>query len=353
MTRIADFIAGQPDAIGEITDMVAPQLQDIEPLPAVGELHLVGSGTSFNALLATEQRLAEVSGLPARTLPPLAFLNLQGAALSRVKALIVLSHSGASATSVAAAQRGIKIGIPTIVITGYAESALGALPTSRIILPVSDENVGAKTKGYTASLLGLLMLARRLETGSPALPGLDSFVPEYRRLVDAASGWAEGFAATLADIDTIAVLGQGRHLASAHEGALKIAEIVGIPTLPAETEDACHGRFFGYTKKSRALFITASTEEKRLAGTAADALAHFGVGSAIADLSGGDNASTHDIDLPWPKSSSTPELDLLAAAVPFQWLAQRLALQRGRVPEIMPYPGLGARLGLRAASLAS
>ncbi|MDQ0474060.1 SIS domain-containing protein [Labrys wisconsinensis] len=347
---IADFIAGQPDAIGEIADAVEAQLADLPPLPAEGELHLIGSGTSFNALLAAEQRLSQASGLQVRTLPPLAFLDQRGPALTRLRALVVLSHSGASTTSVAAARRGIELGLRTIVVTGHADSPLGALAADRILLPVQDETVGAKTKGYTASLLALLMLARRLETGaSGALPGLDAFVPAYRALVAEAGLWAAGLAAELADADAIAVLGQGRHLGSAHEGALKIAEIAGLPTLPAETEDACHGRFFGYTLRTRAFFIAASAAQKRLAATAADALASFGVRAAIADLSGAGLASPHDVALPWPAPSATPELDLLAAAVPLQWLGQRLALQRGRVPEVMPYPGLGMRIGLRGA----
>ena len=347
---IAAFISRQANAVAETMEAVVSQIQRIPRFGGPGELQLVGSGTSFNALLATEAALGAAAGLAVRTLTPIAFLK-QDPNLRRLSAVMVLSHSGTSATSVAAAQTGIDLGIPTIVVTGYADSALAVLPAMRVILPISDETVGAKTKGYTASLLALLMIARHIRGKDAAeAPELAGFVADYRRLIVAAEGWAESFAASLDDADAIAVMGQGRHLATALEGALKIAEIAGIPTLPSETEDACHGRFFGYTKRTQSLFIAHTAEEKQLAATAAAALTEFGLKAAIADLSGASGQSPHDIALPWPKAATIYELDLLSAVVPFQWLAQRMALRRGRVPEVMPYPGLSKRLGLRLVS---
>jgi len=48
-----------------------------------------------------------------------------------------------------------------------------------------------------------------------------------------------------------------------------------------------------------------------------------------------------------PPSGSRPELDLLSAIVPFQYLGWHLARGKGIVPEKMRYPGLSQKLKIK------
>ena len=50
---------------------------------------------------------------------------------------------------------------------------------------------------------------------------------------------------------------------------------------------------------------------------------------------------------PWPEIESFPELDLLSAIVPFQYLGWHLAVARGVVPEKMRYPNLSQKLRIK------
>jgi hypothetical protein len=64
------------------------------------------------------------------------------------------------------------------------------------------------------------------------------------------------------------------------------------------------------------------------------------------NLSGG-TPSPFDLRLPWPPAGSLPELDLLSAIVPFQYLGWHLAREKGIVPEAMRYPGLSQKLKIK------
>ena len=48
-----------------------------------------------------------------------------------------------------------------------------------------------------------------------------------------------------------------------------------------------------------------------------------------------------------PPAGSWPELDLLSAIIPFQFLGWHLAREKGVVPEKMRYPGLSQKLKIK------
>jgi glucosamine--fructose-6-phosphate aminotransferase (isomerizing) len=120
----------------------------------------------------------------------------------------------------------------------------------------------------------------------------------------------------------------------------------GVPAAAFETEEAFHGRFHGLSGRSRAIFISASPEEQEMAAAGAGVLSELGVGVTIFNLSGGP-PSPFDLRLPWPPAGSGPELDLLSAIVPFQYLGWHLAKEKGIVPEKMRYPGLSQKLKIK------
>jgi fructoselysine-6-P-deglycase FrlB-like protein len=145
-------------------------------------------------------------------------------------------------------------------------------------------------------------------------------------------------------------MGQGRHYATALEGSLKLSEMAGLAAAASDTEEAFHGRFHGLGPRSVALFLAANAAEQAMAAVGAAALEELGVRSRILNLAG-TPAGPYDVALSWPRTERWPELDLIGAIVPFQWLACGLARRRGLPPERMRYPGLSRRLKIKTAGV--
>jgi fructoselysine-6-P-deglycase FrlB-like protein len=145
------------------------------------------------------------------------------------------------------------------------------------------------------------------------------------------------------------LLAEGDHLATAHEAALKITEMSGIAAAAFDIEEGLHGRFHALGADSPAFFIARAGDEAARARSAVRTLEALGVPAHVMTIGGaasGQGSPQDDLPIEIP-ADTWPGLDLLPAIVPFQWLARELAIACGRTPEVMRYPGLSERLGIK------
>jgi fructoselysine-6-P-deglycase FrlB-like protein len=348
---IAEFIAEQPAVLAAVLREVPPQLAALG-LPArlrdAAPVTLVGSGTSRNALVAAEPSFIRVAHAELRLRGPLTFLAETRDRPRRDGLGIFLSQTGTSTSTLEAVRRARAIGLNALTLTAERDSPIGAVAAEMVVMPVGPEPVGPKTKGYTASVLTLLLLAHHLAGTRPEAGG---FLADLSRLIPASRNAATELAALCTEAEFILVMGQGRHYATALEGSLKLSEMAGIAAAACETEEAFHGRFHGLGPRSVALFIVADAAEHAMAADGAQVLEGLGVRSRILNPAGAPTGP-YDIPLAWPRTEQWPELDLISAILPLQWLACDLARRRGLAPERMRYPDLSRRLGIKTAGAA-
>jgi fructoselysine-6-P-deglycase FrlB-like protein len=330
---ITDFIRQQPDRLAATLRDAAATLAGWDPGPHDGVV-LVGSGSSMNALLA-----AMPPGRGALTMGPGRFLHWLRTGRGGRPLVVVLSQSGRSTTTVAAAEAAMAAGLPTLLITAEAESPIAALPLPRLLLPIGPEPIGPKTKGFTASLGAMTALAAHL--AGEALPAFDAAALDA--VVTGSRAPAAALAATMDATDHLMVTGAGRFFGIALEASLKIAEIAGLPTAAFESEEAMHGRLHGMTAQSLGLLIAGDAAEREDALRIATAMAARSVAIRILDLTGAGTGFDWCEGLHWPAAPH----DLAAAILPFQWLAVALAERRAMAPEAMRYPGLSAALSIK------
>jgi glucosamine--fructose-6-phosphate aminotransferase (isomerizing) len=332
---IQEFIRQQPGVIATAFDAVE---RTRASLPADRPLLLVGSGSSFNALtVAAAISPAQVGGMSV--IGPAAFLRHAPALIEAARpAVLVLSQSGSSTTSIAAAEAAVKLGAPTLVVTCEPESAIAQLPVARIVLPIGGEPIGPKTKGFTATLAGVLAILSRRDGRD-----LPPFSPDdFAAFVERSERQAAEWATRLSALDYLVVAGSGRFLGIALEASLKIAEIVGLPTAGFEIEELLHGRLHGLGPKSLCVVIAGNDAELATAHAVKKAMLARDVRVAVLNMTAAVEADDwFQID------GFPPPLDCLAAIVPFQWLAVALAVARGLEPEAMRYPGLSAALAIK------
>lgn len=291
---------------------------------------LVGSGSSFNALVACRPRFVASRRGAVVVHEPEDFVAELGVVRSR-PLVIVLSQSGASATSIAAAKAAADAGLPTLAITASPDAPLGRTGATVLAMPVGNEPVGPKTKGFTGSLVILAALAESL--GAPPVPlpnGID-----LAPLIEPCRDWAETLAPSLADVDQIVFAGRRGNHGIGLEASLKISEMAGVPTAAYPTEELLHGRLHGLTERSVTFILADGEAELAEARRVETIMAAHGCRVVAIDAA----------NLPGMGAGSRwapPSL-----IVPFQWLAVRLAEARGLKPEDMRHGGLSAALAIK------
>lgn len=337
---IDEFIAEQPDVLEAVLAEVPGQLAALGSIHSARPIYLVGSGTSRNALVGVEPLLDRLVPAGVRVRGPLAFLA-ETAGMRKGKGIaIFLSQTGTTATTVQAVSHAVSLGWRTLTFTADRRSPVGRVSGEIVVIPVGREPVGPKTKGYTASVLALILMAR-------ALAGQDVHSREFTGELSRLIAYARGVVAELAELregcDFFMILGQERHYATALEGSLKISEMSGVAAAAFDTEEAFHGRFHGLSSFSAALFVAGTSAQYDMAAAGAAVLSDLGIASRILNLTAS-LPGPHDLPLPWPATDMCSELDLISAVVPFQLLACELARRRGVSPERMRYPDLTQRL---------
>jgi fructoselysine-6-P-deglycase FrlB-like protein len=341
--EILSFIEEQPRVIERVLKETPAELPKLPRLSDARTIYLVGSGTSMNALVAVAPLLAAPGNQRIQIRAPLAFMAEPDGGKGPDSLALILSQTGTSTTAIQAVEHSCGCGMRTLTLTAERDSPIGRVSPEMLVIPVGPEPVGPKTKGYTASVLTLLLLilgqgGRRVE--APRLAA------EFSHLIEHGKRACGEMARAFRGADFIMVMGQGRHYATALEGSLKITEMSGSPAAGFDTEEAFHGRFHGLSEKSLALFVTAGPDQQEMAVKGAEVLSGLGVGVRILNL-GQRPSSPFDWPLPWPATDFLPELDLLNAIVPLQLLAWYLAGEKGIVPEKMKYPGLSQKLQIK------
>jgi glucosamine--fructose-6-phosphate aminotransferase (isomerizing) len=329
---LARFIGEQPQAVAAAFAAAADWPGRHRVTGAKDGLILVGSGSSFHAAATARPALARAIPSPVAVAGAEDYLRDFNLLARHHRRVLILSQSGNSITSVAAAKRALAAGLDCLAITMNPEAEIAATGAALLLLPIGDEPIGPKTKGFTATLAALAALAG---ASAPPTGWLAPLVPSARDAATALAGTMDG-------VDFIMVCGRGALFGIALEASLKIAEIAGIPSAAFPWEEALHGRLHGLTARSMALFIAATAEDLADAAVAAAAMHRRGVRLGVLNLTG--VASADDVWLAPPVAEPWAPV---AAVLPFQWLALRLAEARGLVPEAMRYPGLSADLHIK------
>ena len=233
--------------IGESADVVAkivdsrPATRDIAQRLGIGSAPLCvvcGRGSSGHAgvflryLIETRLRLPVSASAPSVITAFRTPLQLRGALF------IVISQSGRSPDLVAATKSARAAGGRTIAIVNATASPVADAAEFVIPIDAGHEHSVAATKTVIGSMAaGAALVAELANDG--ALRGALDRLPG--RLTDAlALDWSE-IASDLAGASAVFVAGRGLALGSAREIALKLSEILRLPSIGVSAAELQHG----------------------------------------------------------------------------------------------------------------
>jgi glucosamine--fructose-6-phosphate aminotransferase (isomerizing) len=324
---MAGYVAEQPAALRR-TLAEGPALVR-EVLDVLGRdfdsVHLVGSGTSHFAALATIGSFAP--GAAAHL--PTDFLHFVDDSLIGERSLVIaVSQSGRSTGTLAAIARARSLGATTLLVSGDATSSPAH---ATLDVRCGPELVGAKTKGFVCTVAALRLLADGLAGRDTDLSALPSLIERQLASAPTVIGDFLGDAVP----GGVTLLSYGPALAAASEAGLKILETARIAVEVVEVEEYLHGPHRRLTRSSLLVVLAPSGPVFDRAAALTDFAT--GVGARVLVLS--------DAVVPSATASITvAATGALAYIAPLQLLAIELSARHGRSPEDPVFAGFHERL---------
>jgi glucosamine--fructose-6-phosphate aminotransferase (isomerizing) len=274
----------------------------------VDYLLIAARGSSDNAARFTQYLLGAEVGLTVALAAPWLYAEPRRPPRLGAGAVLGISQSGRSPDVVGVVRAAREQGRPALAITNDDSSPLAEAADLTIPLGVGPERSVAATKTFTASLHAIAQLTGALRPRGRVARGLD----QLPALVTATA--AEQLAIrrrfeVLEPVRRIVVVGRGFAYAIAHETALKLRELSGIPAEAFSPPDLMHGPIAALDESTAVWMISPDPE------TAADLRRRGGPAIVV----GADQNAAED----WLQAF----LAVLPAQAAGLWLAERLGVE--------------------------
>jgi glucosamine--fructose-6-phosphate aminotransferase (isomerizing) len=290
----------------------------------VDYLVVAGRGTSDNAARYAQYLLGLEAQLPVALAAPWLYEGDSPPVLSR-GAVLAISQSGRSPDITAVVTAARIQGRPTVAITNDPQSPLAAAAEIVVPLLAGPEQSVAATKTYLASLHAIAQLATWMSPGAERDTWFERLPAIVAETVDQQLAARARFD-PLSGVALLTVVGRALQFPTAHETALKLRELTGIPAEAFSPPDLIHGPIAALSA-SGALWLI-STQSRRQPDLAAfDALRHAtSLSVAVSDRPELVAAAEIGIQLP----AGLPQwLAPIVAVIPGQAAALRIGELRG------------------------
>jgi glutamine---fructose-6-phosphate transaminase (isomerizing) len=292
----------------------------------VDYLLVAARGSSDNAARYAQYLLGAEVGLTVALAAPSLYAAAERAPRIGAGAVLGISQSGRSPDIVAVLAAARAQGRPALAITNDEDSPLAHAAEVVVPLGVGVERSVAATKTYTASLHAVAQLAAALRPAGRVAEGIG----ELPALVTATA--ADQLATrrrfeVLEGADRIVVVGRGFAYAAAHETALKLRELSGIPAEAFSPPDLLHGPVAALDRGTASWVIAPAPDvDGELAGLVRDLRER--TGTTVIVSADRRVLELADLSVPLPERLADWAAALVAV-VPAQAAALRLAERRG------------------------
>ena len=328
------YIYDEPNALAKIVREYAHTLLPLtEHLRGrqINSVMMLATGSSYNAALCARCYFEDTFGILVEIKEPYHFTHYERVNPS-TSLVLAISQSGKSASTLAAMQKVQAAGIPVFCLTSDPTSPAAQAADGVLDLNTGIEHVGFVTRGFSATVLNLLLIAlliaghqgvispteaqaerRVLQDLAQALPGVieksEAFIRRHHRAWQAASRYV--------------AIGYGALVGVAREAETKFTETVRLPASGVELEAYMHGPYLE-ANPSHLLFFIEDTHNSRLRALRDYMQPH--VSQVFTITLDDDDASDTVLSLGVPLSHP---LSPLLLVVPFQLLSFHLAALRG------------------------
>ena len=244
-TLLQGYIAQQPALwralLAQSVKITAPFAQKFSGF-CPERVVFIGSGSSHYAALMAKPVMEQVWRCEVDCVIPSAFSLPRD---SRPALYFAISQSGISTNTYEIIQALLAAGHSVVAVTEHPESPVGRAATMTIPLLIGEENIGAKTKGVTATALTLLLLALSVCKDEAYLLTMTDALTRFCECaadnLDAAQRWSAEKREQVLPFQHLYVLACGDALGAAQEAALKLLETNYLPVSWYPLDEYVHG----------------------------------------------------------------------------------------------------------------
>ncbi|MCW8779197.1 MULTISPECIES: SIS domain-containing protein [Latilactobacillus] len=270
MNSIQQYIQETPKQLTKLMAGADDLFKKISQV-AIKRIIITGSGTSYHSGLEMAEVMRQKSGLAVEAIYPFMltneFLNNVGADTL----VIGISQGGSSFTTYEAMGRAKEKGCLIATMAGEENAYIDGLADYVLTVNIGEETAGAKTKGYYATKLNLLLLAEYLGLASghiskatfdQDLQSIEKILVEFPKAYQSAEKWLDENKAKLAKAKEIRIVGPANLYGDTLESALKILETCRIPVTGYEFDEFIHGIYNAINEDSTVIFFDDGSEPR-------------------------------------------------------------------------------------------
>ena len=257
---MAGILAGREHILRPFVDFY------VEAKPS--RIYLLGSGTSFNAAIASAPMMESVLGVEVTPIAPSAMGRLYG----QHPVVIAISQSGRSTNTIKAIEELKAAGIAVITLTDPSDTPVGNTGDLPIQLAAENELIGPRTRGYTATVLTLQLMALEagLAQGIITQNYYDEVIGVYQSIIENGDEYFsicrqfyDSNFEKLSRARKYIFAGKAEAASVSKECALKVLETVCYPAIGYEYEEFLHGPVC-FADPELAVFLYLSHDEDRI-----------------------------------------------------------------------------------------
>ena len=229
-------------------------------------IYLVGSGTSYNALMAMRQGIETLMQVPVTTVYPEWLIDTY--TLVKPGDMVVgLSHGGQSRSTIEALDYAKAKGAYTVAVSGFMDAPVIAHGDIGVYMASGEETVGAKTKGFFGSMVTVLLMFAYLSKAKGMIDG--STMDQLIKRIQKASRhirvnknhtltWLKSSLNQLIPYRRIIVVGYDGNIGALMEGTLKLVEGCRYSVVGYDQEEFMHGIYHSIDKNTLMIYLASA-----------------------------------------------------------------------------------------------
>lgn len=229
----------------------------------INEVIVTGSGSSYNAAVGASVFAQKLLGI--RVAPVYPVTVMEELDIISDRALVIgISQQGTSTAVIRALDAAAKRGIRTAAVTGEYDTEITRHGDGVLYVECGYEDAGATTKGYTATVLTLILFFIMLAelSGKITETRKDDYIKRLRTVIENMPGvieesrsWCERTAHKLKESRDLMLIAGSSMRAALMEGCLKFSETCRFPVRGYEAEEFMHGIYNAVTKDTDFLYL--------------------------------------------------------------------------------------------------
>lgn len=261
------YIREEPAALMQILRDYPQKLRAVEALAqqqAIQRVLILATGSSLNAALCARYFFEQQFGILLEIKEPYNFTHYERID-PHTDMVIAVSQSGKSASTLEAVHKIHAASLPVFALTSDPNSPIGQECDEVLDINTGIEKVGYVTRGFSATVLNLLLIALTIartqgkvtpQESAEWLAALERLIHALPATIEQTEAFIDLHRETLRSGKRFIAIGYGALVGVAKEFETKFTETVRVPSSGFELEAYMHGPYLEANSEHLMFFIT-------------------------------------------------------------------------------------------------